>query len=117
MRRRILIGVLAAVAAVTPFATAAAAHPTRTHRTITVRMGEYFFSPKVIRATVGDVLVFKNVGKIGHTAVDAKGGKILGVRLVQGGKSYRWKLTRAGTARFFCTLHPTRMGGRIIVSR
>jgi plastocyanin len=39
------------------------------------------------------------------------------VRLVQGGKSYRWKLTRAGTARFFCTLHPTRMGGKIIVTR
>ena len=80
-------------------------------------MGEYFFSPNVIRGKVGDVLVFKNVGKIGHTAVDAKGGKILGVPLVQGGKSYRWKLTRAGTARFFCTLHPTRMGGRISVSR
>lgn len=108
---------LAAVAAATPLATATAAHPTRTGRTITLRMCEYFFSPKVIRGHVGDVLILKNVGKIGHTAVDAKGGKILGVRLVQGGKSYRWKLTHAGSARFFCTLHPTHMGGTIIVTR
>lgn len=114
MRRRILIGALVAVAAATPLATAATAHPPRT---ITVRMGEYFFSPNVIRGKVGDTLIVKNVGKIGHTAVDAKGGKILGVPLVQGGKSYRWKLTHAGTARFYCTLHPTRMGGTIIVTR
>jgi len=80
-------------------------------------MGEYFFIPKIIRAHVGDVLLVKNVGKIGHTAVNAKGGKILGVPWAQGGKSYRWKLTRAGTARFFCALHPTRMGGRNRVAR
>jgi plastocyanin len=80
-------------------------------------MGEYFFTPKVIRAHVGEVLLVKNVGHIGHTAVDTKQGTILGVPLVQGGKSYRWKFTRAGNARFVCTLHPTRMGGRIVVTR
>jgi plastocyanin len=109
--------VLVAVAAATPFAAAAPTHPVRASRIITIRMGEYFFRPKVIRAHVGDVLLVKNVGKIGHTAVDTKGGKILGVPLVQGGKSYRWTLTRAGTARFVCTLHPTRMSGRISVTR
>jgi plastocyanin len=117
MRLRTLIGVLAAVAAATPLATAAPAQPAHTSRVITLRMGEYFFTPKLIRAHVGDLLLVKNVGKIGHTAVDTKGGKILGVPLVQGGKSYRWKLTHAGTARFFCTLHPTRMAGRISVTR
>jgi plastocyanin len=117
MRLRALLGVLAAVAAATPLATAAPARPSHPSRVITLRMGEYFFTPKLIRAHVGDVLLVKNVGKIGHTAVDAKGGKILGVPLVQGGKSYRWKLTRAGTARFLCTLHPTRMSGRISVTR
>ena len=117
MRLRTLAGVLAAVAAATPLATAASARPTHPSRVITLRMGEYFFTPKVIHAHVGDVLLVKNVGKIGHTAVDTKGGKILGVPLVQGGKSYRWKLTRAGNARFLCTLHPTRMSGRITVTR
>jgi plastocyanin len=109
--------VLAAVAAVVPLATAAPARSAHASRVITVRMGEYFFAPKVIRAHVGDVLLVKNVGHIGHTAVDTKLGKILGVPLVQGGKSYRWKFARTGTARFVCTLHPTRMGGKIIVSR
>jgi plastocyanin len=109
--------VLAAVAAATPLATAAPARHSHPSSVITVRMGEYFFTPTVIRARVGDVLLVKNVGKIGHTAVDARGGRILGVPLVQGGKSYRWRLTRAGTARFYCTLHPTLMGGKISVTR
>ena len=111
MRIRTLSGVLAAVAAVPLLATAAPARSVQPSRVITVRMGEYFFTPKVIRARVGDVLLVKNVGRIGHTAVDTKQGKILGVPLVQGGKFYRWKFTRTGTARFVCTLHPTRMGG------
>lgn len=106
------IAALAAVAAPAPATTA-----TTTHR---VRLGEYFYRPKRLQIAVGERVRFTNAGRIEHTVADATAGgairaKVIRPRLLGHGKSQTVTFTRRGVVHYVCTLHPTRMGGTIVV--
>ena len=89
---------------------------------VTVRMGEFFFRPRVVTVHVGQRVRFVNVGKIVHTVADtdARGNvrsKIIRPRPLAHGQAQVVKFTKAGTVRYLCTFHPTLMKGRIVVAR
>src|SRR3954462_12652675 len=87
---------------------------------VTVRMGEFFFRPRVVTVHVGQRVRFINVGKIVHTVADtdARGNvrsMIIRPRPLAHGQAQVVRFTRAGTVRYLCTFHPTLMKGRIVV--
>lgn len=104
------IGVAAALMVVGAGALPAAA---TTPRTKTVKLGEYFYTPKTVQIRPGDRVRFVNVGKLPHTV---KGGPIK-PRQLDRGDTQTVRFRKAGTFRYVCTLHPTRMSGTVRVKR
>jgi plastocyanin len=100
-------------------ATAAPSAP----RTVTVRLGEYFFRPVRLTVHVGERVRFLNVGKIAHTVADRrKGSAIPRSRLIKPhelvpGAAQTVVFHQPGTVYYFCTFHPTLMAGTITVIR
>jgi plastocyanin len=91
-------------------------------RTVTVPMGEYFYRPAKVTVRVGDRVRFVNRGRIEHTVADVDGrgairGKAIKPRLLDTGDAQTVLFKRAGTIRYVCTLHPTRMKGTVVVKR
>ncbi len=91
-------------------------------RTTTVRMGDFFYAPKVVRVKVGQKVRFVNAGRIDHTVADvnAKGailGRAIKPKLLAIGDVQVVTFRKAGIAKYLCTLHPTRMGGTVVVLR
>ena len=102
-----------------PHAAAAPVAP----RTLTVRLGEYFFRPARLTVHVGERVRFVNVGKIAHTVADRRKGSAVPLsRLIKPhelvpGASQTVVFHRPGTVYYFCTFHPTLMAGTITVVR
>jgi plastocyanin len=100
-----------------PHAAAAPAAP----RTVTVRLGEYFFRPGRLTVHVGQRVRFVNVGKIAHTVADRRKGSAVPLsRLIKphelvAGASQTVVFHRPGTVYYFCTFHPTLMAGTVVV--
>ena len=87
---------------------------------VTVRMGEFFYRPRVVTVHIGQRVRFLNVGKIVHTVADtdARGNvrsKIIRPRPLAHGQAQVVRFTRTGTVPYLCTFHPTLMKGRIVV--
>jgi plastocyanin len=93
-----------------------------TARPVTVRLGEFFFRPRIVTVHVGQPLRFLNVGKIEHTVADtdARGNlrsKLIRPRPLAHGQVQVVRFTKPGTVHYLCTFHPTLMKGKIIVVR
>lgn len=82
------------------------------------------FSPNVINATIGDIVTWTNHDVIPHTVTSGTGpsdpnkGKEFDSglsTLLQPGKTFSHKFTRAGEFPYFCQLHPA-MTGTVIVA-
>ena len=89
---------------------------------VTVRMGEYFYRPKVVTVHVGQRVRFLNVGKIAHTVADTdrKGqirARLIRPRELKNGQSQTVRFMKPGTVYYVCTFHPALMKGRILVVR
>lgn len=78
-----------------------------------VRMGEYFYRPARIVVRAGDRVRFRNAGRLEHTVK----GRGIRPRLLGRGDAQTVTFRRAGTVRYVCTLHPTRMRGVVVVKR
>jgi plastocyanin len=118
----VVLSVLAALGAATgsggglKSADAAAAKP------VTVRLGEFFFRPRVATVHVGQPVRFVNVGKIEHTVADTDAhghirSKLIHPRPLAHGQVQAVKFAGPGTVQYVCTFHPTLMRGRIVVVR
>jgi plastocyanin len=88
----------------------------------TVKLGEFFFKPRILTVRVGQSVRFLNVGKIAHTVADAdaKGdlrSKLIRPRPLAHGQSQVVRFSKPGTVFYVCTFHPTLMRGRLIVVR
>jgi plastocyanin len=88
--------------------------------TVTIRMGDFFFKPKVVSVHVGQTVRFLNVGKIEHTVADtdAKGtirSRLIKPRPLGHGQTQVVRFRRAGRILYLCTFHPSLMKGRIFV--
>ena len=89
-------------------------------RVTTVRLGEYYFRPKRVVVRAGGRVRFVNAGRIDHTVadVDSRGrirSKAIRPRALGHGDAQTVTFKRRGSIRYVCTLHPTLMGGTIVV--
>lgn len=87
---------------------------------MTVRLGEFFFKPKVVTVHVGQRVRFVNVGQIEHTVADtdARGAIRSGLikpRPLGHGQAQVVRFGKPGRILYLCTFHPALMKGRIIV--
>lgn len=80
-------------------------------QSVTVTMSDFAFHPDTLQIHTGDTVVFKNDGQITHnvTADAFKSGD------VEGGKSWSYTFSKAGTYAYVCTYHDG-MKGTITVS-
>jgi plastocyanin len=84
-------------------------------------MGDFSYTPGTVTVKPGQTVRFLNRGKIEHTVADVtRTGAILGARikprLLARGQSQAVTFSRPGTILYLCTLHPTLMKGKIVVS-
>lgn len=88
---------------------------------VVVKLGEYFFKPRVLTVHVGQPVRFVNVGKIAHTVADRKPGapvplsKLVKPRELVHGQTQTVVFRHPGLVHIFCTFHPTLMSGTIRV--
>ena len=89
---------------------------------VTVKMGEFFYKPRVVTVHVGQAVRFVNVGRIQHTVADTDRRWNIRSRLIKPrplghGAVQTVTFHQAGTVYYLCTFHPTLMRGRIVVIR
>lgn len=78
-------------------------------KTVPVRMKDILFVPEKISARVGQTVVWTNEDDVAHT-VKAKSGADFESKAISKGKTYKAKLTKAGTIDYVCTIHPSQTG-------
>lgn len=72
------------------------------------------FSPEVIEVHVGDTVIWKNRDLFPHSVTAEDHG--FDSKEIPAGSSWKFKVKKAGTFSYVCTLHPT-MKGRLVVSK
>ena len=77
--------------------------------TVKVQMKDILFVPEKISARVGQTVVWTNEDDIAHT-VKANSGADFESKAISKGKTYKAKLTKAGTIAYVCTIHPSQTG-------
>jgi plastocyanin len=95
---------------------------TATRRPITIRVGDFFYKPKLATVHVGQAVRFVNVGKIPHTVADTDARGAVRSRLIkphplEHGQVQVVRFSKPGRISYLCTFHPTLMKGRIVVVR
>jgi plastocyanin len=83
----------------------------------TVDVGDLFFSEPNIRIRRGAHLRWRFGGELLHNLTLANGPVAIGTPNLDGGREFARRFRRAGTYRFFCSLHPVQMSERVIVER
>ena len=90
-----------------------AASPAKTKQVVaTEKNSKYLFSPKSITVSVGTKVVWKNTSDAAHTVTGTAGiakFKTYSAKLLAG-KSVSFTFTKAGTYKYYCTIHPYMKG-------
>jgi plastocyanin len=91
-------------------------------RTVYVTMKGLAFSPRTIHVRIGDRVVWRNRDNVGHnvtTQEDPSGVNLVGLAspTIKPGGAYAYVAHYAGNALYVCTIHPTTMKARIVVTR
>jgi plastocyanin len=113
---------VAAAAAKAPPAKKKAAKPAFHGRTVYVTMRRLAFSPGTIHLRVGDRVVWRNRDNVGHnvtTQEDPAGTNLVGIAssTIRPGGAYAYVARYVAKALYVCTIHPTTMHARIVVSQ
>ena len=113
---------VASAAKAAPAKKKVASKPAFHGRTVYVTMRKLKFSPSAIHIRVGDRVVWRNRDNVGHnvtTQEDPAGVNLVGLAspTINPGGAYSYVAHYAGNALYVCTIHPTTMKARIIVSR
>ena len=95
-------------------AAASACKETADAGAVAVKVIDFAFQPSAVTATTGQVIAFSNTGSTGHTATLDSGGCATGT--IDAGKSDGLVFSVAGTYKFHCSIHPSKMTGTIVVS-
>lgn len=95
---------------------------TATRPPVTIRVGGFFYKPKLATVHVGQAVRFVNVGRIPHTVADtdARGAirsRLIKPRPLEHGQVQVVRFARPGRVSYLCTFHPTLMKGRLVVVR
>jgi plastocyanin len=96
-------------------ATSTAAAPAAASGTVAVTMKNIQFSPKSISAKVGQTVKWTNDDTVDHNVV-ATAGETFKSKNFGPGATYAYKLDKAGTIKYVCTIHPG-MEGTIVVTK
>lgn len=90
-----------------------AASSAKTKQVVTTeKNNKYLFSPKSITVSVGTKVVWKNVSDAVHNVVGTAGSakfKAYNAKLLAG-KSVSFTFTKAGTYKYYCSIHPYMKG-------
>jgi plastocyanin len=91
-------------------------------RTVYVTMKDLAFTPRTIHVRVGDRVIWRNRDNVGHnvtTQEDPAGVNLVGLAspTINPGGAYAYVAHYVGNALYVCTIHPTTMKARIIVTR
>jgi plastocyanin len=91
-------------------------------RTVYVTMKGLAFAPKTIHVRTGDRVVWRNRDNVGHnvtTQEDPSGVNLVGLAspTIKPGGAYAYVAHYAGNALYVCTIHPTTMRARIVVTK
>jgi plastocyanin len=108
MRKLLALTALLTVALVAALASGAAAATKR------VRVGDLFFDPAKITIDAGDTVRWRWVGEAKHNVAVTRGPVKFKSKIKTSGR-FEKTLTRTGTYRYICTVHPDDMKGRIVV--
>ena len=84
--------------------------------TVKVAMKDILFVPEKITARVGQIVLWTNEDDIVHN-VKARKGADFESKTVSKGKTYKAKLTKAGTIDYVCTIHPSQRGTITVVAK
>jgi plastocyanin len=95
--------------------TPAAAAPAAGAGTVAVSMKNIQFSPKSVTAKVGQTIKWTNGDSVDHNVTATSGETFKSKNFAQGA-TYAYKLDKAGTIKYVCTIHPG-MDGTIIVTK
>jgi plastocyanin len=90
-----------------------AATLSKTDDTPTVTISNFAYSPAQLTITQGQSVTFVNQDDVGHT-VTAEDGSF-DSKMLDKSKSWTFKFDKAGTYKYYCTVHPS-MHGIITVS-
>ena len=104
-----------APAAAPPATSSAAAAPAAAAGTVAVSMKNIQFVPKSVTAKVGQTVKWTNDDSVDHNVTATSGETFKSKTFGQGG-TYSYKLDKAGTIKYVCTIHPG-MDGTIIVTK
>jgi plastocyanin len=85
-------------------------------RNTVVSVGDRFFGAPNLRVKQGSWLTWQFNGSELHNVTLANGPLGIGTDNLDGGRAVTQKLTRPGTYRLFCALHPVQMQERVIVT-
>ena len=88
---------------------------TSSGKTIDVDMRNISFDPKSVTAKVGDTIKWENYDTVDHNVVAESGEDFKSDNFGKGGE-FEYKLDKAGTIKYVCTIHPG-MEGTITVTK
>jgi LPXTG-motif cell wall-anchored protein len=92
----------------------ASAPAARFAASMTVSIGDNFYSPKSVSIEVGDTVTWVNNGQAQHSATASDGSFDTGVFGPGGSRSHTF--SQAGDFDYFCLVHGTAQSGRITVA-
>jgi plastocyanin len=81
---------------------------------LTVSIGDNFYSPKSISVSAGDTVTWTNNGKASHTATATDGSFDTGT--ISPGQSRSHTFSQPGTFNYFCQIHGTVQSGTVTVA-
>lgn len=100
-------------------ATSADASPAPTAETgVTLRAGDFSFSPRTVTIRAGQVLSLRNSGRAAHTWTSKPGQKVsFDIALSEPGSTATFSTATVGSYDFVCTIHESRgMTGTLVVT-
>jgi plastocyanin len=90
-------------------------NPAVTRGRVQVAMHNIKFVPAHVKVKQGQTVVWTNEDGVDHT-VTAQSGASFDSGNLQPGVTYKWKATKSGTVRYYCTIHGQQQSGEITVT-
>lgn len=85
---------------------------------VEVKMQNIAFSPATVQAKVGQTIKWTNEDAVDHNVIGSGAQSFRSPSAFGQGGTFSVKLTKPGTIKFICSLHPATMGnGKIVVTK
>jgi plastocyanin len=109
-----LVGLLAAPSMASDRSQRTSASPQAATSVKRVKIINFAFQPKTITVAKGTKVTWTNGGSVSHTTTSTKG--LWNSGSLAPGAAFAHVFKKAGTFKYHCTIHPTLMHGKIVVT-